>query len=706
MNKVDFTYNDDKFIVQCSNEDKMKDIISRFLTKAGKERQNIVFLYNGLMINEELTFTQCANRLDRSRNYMNIVVVEGQSSVDDSVNLKKSNYIICPQCQENSILNINNFKLSITGCTKGHKTENLELKELEKTQLIDQSKIFCDNCHNSKSDTNENKFFFCNNCKQKLCPNCKDIHDNSHSDFIKDYEESQFFCKVHFSEFICYCNDCKKDLCSSCQNEHEDHDINNFDNIMKNFTKMRDKELKDTKEKIYQIKTIINGMIYQLNHLNKNLDIYFEIYDNIVSNYDIKKRNNYVIENINNMKKYNDNFLGHITEILKDDNLKTQFVNIISLQTKIDFKKVKKNQIAEPEITNNENEILEDDDNEENNNIEQNIPLDDTYENFNINSMKELQTYSFKNEVEKMLILKDGRILTLQDFYDEEGNIIYKLGVYSLKKGFSCDINMDYEYINEWFQVDDGNIIMALGSSKDSEISVVKIKTNKIEKIWTFENEVHNIKKLLNNNFLLNINLSEKTIKTGFFEGLKVHNREETIHKYEDGKLILFKSVEKFKKDKEVTNFCQIRDNEYVYYVKLKGKVYGKNDFLIFFDMQNESVIKKLKVGSGENNSDMLLINKDNLLIDGRDGIIKLIDVKNRLVKNKYTFNIYIDNEYIIILNETKFLSLKRYISQYEFEESDTMVLKEEIKIRQSLISKYPGNRLIIYYDKNITIYG
>lgn len=114
MNKVDFTYNDDKFIVQCNNGDKMKDIISKFLSKIGKERKNVVFLYNGLIINEELAFNQCCNRLDRSRNYMNVLVVEGQSSVDKVINLIKSNYIICPYCQENAFLTIKNFKLSIT----------------------------------------------------------------------------------------------------------------------------------------------------------------------------------------------------------------------------------------------------------------------------------------------------------------------------------------------------------------------------------------------------------------------------------------------------------------------------------------------------------------------------------------------------------------------------------------------------------------
>ena len=220
------------------------------------------------------------------------------------------------------------------------------------------------------------------------------------------------------------------------------------------------------------------------------------------------------------------------------------------------------------------------------NNIEQNNPLDDTYETFNINKMKELQTYSTKNEVEKMLILKDGRILTLQIYFDEVEEMFFKLTVYSLKKGFTYDINMDYERIYQWYQMDDCNIIIQ--THKTNQISIIKIKTNNIETIWTFEKETRTIDKLLNNNFLINVIVGKEIIKNK-----KFNKKEDEIYKYENGKLIFFKNIEKFKKDKEITNFCQVGDNEYVYYAKLKGKMYGQNDFLIFFDMQNESVIKK-----------------------------------------------------------------------------------------------------------------
>ena len=124
MNKVNLNYNNTQFVIQCNNEDKMKDIISKFLSKSGKSKRNICFIYNGQIINEELTFKKCANSLDRSRNYMNILVLESQNSDEEINNIIKSDYVICPQCYENSNISMQNFKIVISGCKSGHKTED------------------------------------------------------------------------------------------------------------------------------------------------------------------------------------------------------------------------------------------------------------------------------------------------------------------------------------------------------------------------------------------------------------------------------------------------------------------------------------------------------------------------------------------------------------------------------------------------------
>ncbi len=44
MTKAEFSYNDSNYIIQCKNDDKMKDIIGKFLEKSQKERKNLFFI--------------------------------------------------------------------------------------------------------------------------------------------------------------------------------------------------------------------------------------------------------------------------------------------------------------------------------------------------------------------------------------------------------------------------------------------------------------------------------------------------------------------------------------------------------------------------------------------------------------------------------------------------------------------------------------
>ena len=410
MANVEFSY-DQNYIVQCNNDDTMKEIINKFLAKSQSGRKNLFFLYNGQIINEELTFSQCSNRLDKSRNYMNVLVIEGQTTNEDSNYLQKVNYIICPECHESGILSIVDFKFSITGCSCNHKTENLELDELKNIQYIDQSKIYCDNSHISKSEIDDFKFYICNQCKKSLCPNCNDIHDKSHKDCIKDYEENKFLCKEHYIKYSSYCEDCKKDICSLCIIAHENHKLTAYQTIIRELDIIKDKELKDTKEKIYQLKTIVNDMIYQLNIFNKNLKTYFEIYDNIISSFYNKEKNYKILRNIMYIKLYNNNFLGDLTEIIKDNNLKSQFTNIISLKSKMGFKRIKQNEqniqinenITKNEIItdNNDSTIIDDNNTKIINN------LNDEYDNININKMKILHSFVTKYAIEKLLVLNE-----------------------------------------------------------------------------------------------------------------------------------------------------------------------------------------------------------------------------------------------------------------------------------------------------------
>ena len=707
MNKVEFNYNDIRFFVQCQNEEKMKDIISKFLTKANRNKKNIYFLYNGRIINEELAFNKCANSLDRSRNYMNVLVIEGQGSSDEALNLLKSKYLICPKCNENANISIKDFQISISGCINGHKKEGFHLNEFEKTQYIDQSKIICNTCKNAKSDIPDNKFFVCFSCKQILCPKCKDQHDKSHK--IKDYEERHFYCSIHCDSYINYCLDCKKDICALCEDEHKAHQITKYESIIHDIDSMKEKELKDTKEKIYELKTIINEMINKLNNLNKNLDAYFEIYNHIISQFDITKQNYCLIQNVNNIRMYNDNFIVMMTEIIKDNNLKSQFTSIVKLYTKIDFQKkeniieIGNKQKIESKSNNNiiSNEIIQKDVEDNYYKFKKYNPMDVKYENFNLNQIKELQTFTTKSEVEKILILHDNRILSLQSYSDEDWEYIYKLCIYSPNNRFTCDINVDFYDSDNIFLMDDGYVLI---ENKNRNIKTIKINKNNIEEIWSFEVKISDINRLINNNFLLETYKS-LTGSYNFFDPKTRFKYSYLLYKYENGKLIFIKDISDiYEKEEHIQCICQINENEFAISATQKGKIYGKNDFVIFYDILEGKKISSLKVGKGENTNDMYLLKKETLIVGGDRNII-LIDAKNKKIIKRY--NYFFWNLDIIYLNEKSFLYAdNNNIFQYELENDNTLILKEKREIKHGLIKKYPDNKLLIYNDKTISIYG
>ena len=720
MNKVLFKYNGSEYLIECSENEKFNKIIDKFFERIGENRRMIHILYNGLILNQEFTFNQCANNLDKRSKIMNVIVYEemkDQSEVKQKI--IKSKYIICPKCHENAFLEIKNFKISIINCKNGHRTENLDIKEFEETQRIDISKIRCANCQNTKCEATDNKFFICNSCKKNLCPRCKDNHEQTHK--IKIYEENQFYCIEHNDPFISYCVKCKTDLCSFCKTEHLNHKIIDYNNEIQNVIISKNDDLKDTSDSFDKMKKILKYMIEQLEKLNTYLNKYFDLYNDISSNYDQNKMNYYLVQNLITMKKFNDNFLGNISEIIEDNNLKSQFKSIINLYTKFEFKKLKnlteinknnKNEnnsnINEVNNENNDNIILGPKDinnlnnnnennnntiNEDINNDGNNENFDDKYTNFSLNNLKELMSYIPKYTIDIVCILNDRRILTSQSYEDEKGYDSYKLCVYSINKGFICDINMDNfkdeQYAWHFYLLNDGNVL--IGFKK--EILIVKISKNSIEEIWKLENHDRGISIkidiLLNENFLI-----------------KIYPKY-NLYKYEDNKLISYKDITTLYKNENVEEICQITENEYALFSKKKGVISGETYYIIFYDMKNDKKIKSLKIGKGDKYyCEMFLLNETNLISSGEDFIV-LIDIKKRnIIKEiKYEF----DFHNIILLNQNYFLHFTdEKLSFYEIEGLNEIKLKEEKNMEIGSIIKYPGNKLLItdYEGKKISIYG
>jgi len=71
--EVIFNYKDFYTIIQPNIDDKMKDIINKFLIKIGKNEndKNLYYIYNGNKVNLELTCIKLANELDKIKNENN-----------------------------------------------------------------------------------------------------------------------------------------------------------------------------------------------------------------------------------------------------------------------------------------------------------------------------------------------------------------------------------------------------------------------------------------------------------------------------------------------------------------------------------------------------------------------------------------------------------------------------------------------------------
>jgi len=90
MVEVEFNYNGKKTTIQCNLNEKIKDIINKFIIKIEKNLDDLYFLYGGAQINGELTFEKQANSEDKKRKLMSILVND-KIDEDEITKIKKKN---------------------------------------------------------------------------------------------------------------------------------------------------------------------------------------------------------------------------------------------------------------------------------------------------------------------------------------------------------------------------------------------------------------------------------------------------------------------------------------------------------------------------------------------------------------------------------------------------------------------------------------
>ena len=338
MISIKFTLNGIQTIIQSKKGEKMRNICNKFISKIGNEKaDSLYFIYNGKLINFELTVDEQANSFDKNNKIMNILVYSKSSSIinEDKVMIK-SKEIICPKCTENCRIKFKNFKIELFGCKNGHSLNNIILNEFEETQKINASNIICDNCkNNNKSITHNNQFFICLNCKQNLCLLCNSLHNKNHN--IIDYNKKNYICQLHNDTYISYCEKCNINLCILCEEKHKAHKIIIYRDIFPDINKIKE-EMAKYKGIIDNFKNDVNIIFNHLNQIINNIENIYNINYNLINNFELGKKNFEILKNINDIKSNMEiNNLEKIINLNYINNKIKEFVNIYSKMTSIEL---------------------------------------------------------------------------------------------------------------------------------------------------------------------------------------------------------------------------------------------------------------------------------------------------------------------------------------------------------------------------------
>ena len=181
MSQIIFEHEGMQIQIQCDPKEKVSAVLGRFCIKVQKDKSNIQFLFNGSILNEQKNVEQ----LPKNSNGLIIVIANDTSSSNQSAQTKiKSKEVICPKCLEAATVYIDDeYKISIVNCRNNHETKKLNISEFDGTQMLDMSKVICDQCkEKNMSNVFNNQFYRCLNCKMSLCPLCKNqAHDSNHN---------------------------------------------------------------------------------------------------------------------------------------------------------------------------------------------------------------------------------------------------------------------------------------------------------------------------------------------------------------------------------------------------------------------------------------------------------------------------------------------------------------------------------------------
>lgn len=129
--------------------------------------------------------------------------------------------------------------------------------------------------------------------------------------------------------------------------------------------------------------------------------------------------------------------------------------------------------------------------------------------------------------------------------------------------------------------------------------------------------------------------------------------------------------------------------------------------YLKFYDIKDNKKIKTWKLGDHKSGENLLLLDKNNLIVEFNNKIV-LIDPIKKTIRNEFK---HIDNNdfrKMCLLNDKTFLvSSNSGLYQYELNKNK-IIYKNKKEIEDAnIIKKYPDEQLAIFVNfRQILIYG
>ena len=333
MSSIYFLYKGDEIIIPCHIKEKLAPIVKRFCAKIRKNREKLIFLCQGSSLDLQMTEDQIHPNIDNKKY---IQVHDNVMDAKDEDIYIKSNIIICPKCQESASILFQNYKISLSNCKNGHNIDNIKISDFPNTQKVNLSKIICGQCkENNMGTAIDHIFFRCTDCKKNLCSLCKYAHDPKHNIII--YSNKFYTCDDHGESFTSYCFKCKMNLCFICEKEkHSSHIVKSFNQMDNNDDKNKlNKKIKKFREKIDNMKMIINNIINICNKVIDSYEIFYNINKDIYDNINIKYRN---IQKLKNQEFINNEIEidNELDSIIKEKNIESQFSKILKIYSKLE----------------------------------------------------------------------------------------------------------------------------------------------------------------------------------------------------------------------------------------------------------------------------------------------------------------------------------------------------------------------------------